>query len=259
MVQKIVQVENLNLTYKSLRAVQNVSFSLKEGELLAIIGQNGSGKTSTVECIEGLRKPDSGSISVFGKDPWLHRSEIYQKMGVQLQETEYPSKIRVEEQCRLFPSFYEKPADWNLLLSQLNLDSKRKSPVSKLSGGEKQRLSILLSLIGRPKLLVLDELTTGLDPEVRQNMWSSFKDIKENGITIIMVSHYLDEVEVLADKMLYLEKGKQLFFGSQQEFRAYAESIIPKSDWNADASLEKLYLQIAPKTKGLTMGGIYGE
>ena len=90
-------------------------------------------------------------------------------------------------------------------------------------------------------------------------MWSSFKDIKENGITIIMVSHYLDEVEVLADKMLYLEKGKQLFFGSQQEFRAYAESIIPKSDWNADASLEKLYLQIAPKTKGLTMGGIYGE
>ena len=180
-------------------------------------------------------------------------------MGVQLQETEYPSKIRVEEQCRLFASFYEKPADWNLLLSQLNLDSKRKSPVSKLSGGEKQRLSILLSLIGRPKLLVLDELTTGLDPEVRQNMWSSFKDIKENGITIIMVSHYLDEVEVLADKMLYLEKGKQLFFGSQQEFRAYAESIIPKSDWNADASLEKLYLQIAPKTKGLTMGGIYGE
>lgn len=259
MAQKIVQVENLNVTYKNLRAVQNVSFSLEEGELLAIIGPNGSGKTSTVECIEGLRKPDNTAIQVFGKDPWLHRSEIYQKMGVQLQETEYPSKIRVEEQCRLFASFYEKPADWNLLLSQLNLDNKRKSPISKLSGGEKQRLSILLSLIGRPKLLVLDELTTGLDPEVRQNMWSSFEDIKENGISIIMVSHYLDEVEVLADKILYLEKGKQLFFGSQQEFRTYAKSRIPKSDWNASASLEKLYLQIAPKTKGLTMGGIYGE
>lgn len=259
MAQKIVQVENLNVTYKNLRAVQNVSFSLEEGELLAIIGPNGSGKTSTVECIEGLRKPDNTAIQVFGKDPWLHRSEIYQKMGVQLQETEYPSKIRVEEQCRLFASFYEEPADWNLLLSQLNLDSKRKSPISKLSGGEKQRLSILLSLIGRPKLLVLDELTTGLDPEVRQNMWSSFEDIKENGISIIMVSHYLDEVEVLADKILYLEKGKQLFFGSQQEFRTYAKSRIPESDWNAGASLEKLYLQIAPKTKGLTMGGIYGE
>lgn len=259
MAQKIVQVENLNVTYKNLRAVQNVSFSLEEGELLAIIGPNGSGKTSTVECVEGLRKPDNTAIQVFGKDPWLHRSEIYQKMGVQLQETEYPSKIRVEEQCRLFASFYEEPADWNLLLSQLNLDSKRKSPISKLSGGEKQRLSILLSLIGRPKLLVLDELTTGLDPEVRQNMWSSFEDIKENGISIIMVSHYLDEVEVLADKILYLEKGKQLFFGSQQEFRTYAKSRIPESDWNAGASLEKLYLQIAPKTKGLTMGGIYGE
>lgn len=259
MTQKIVCVENLNLTYKNLRAVQNVSFSLEEGELLAIIGQNGSGKTSTVECIEGLRKPDSGSLSVFGKDPWLHRSEIYQKMGAQLQETEYPSKIRVEEQCRLFASFYEKPADWNLLLSQLNLDNKRKSPISKLSGGEKQRLSILLSLIGRPKLLVLDELTTGLDPEVRQNMWSTFKDIKENGISVIMVSHYLDEVEALADKILYLDKGKQLFWGSQQEFRAYAKSLIPDNEWNTDASLEKLYLQIAPKTKGLTIGGIYGE
>lgn len=259
MAQKIVQVENLHLTYKNLRAVQNISFSLDEGELLAIIGQNGSGKTSTVECIEGLRKPDSGCISVFGKDPLLHRGEIYQKLGVQLQETAYPAKIKVEEQCRLFASFYEKPADWNLLLSQLNLDSKRKCQISKLSGGEKQRLSILLSLIGRPKLLVLDELTTGLDPEVRQNMWSSFKDIKENGISIILVSHYLDEVEALADKILYLEKGKPLFFGSQQEFRAYAKSLIPESDWNNHASLEKLYLLIAPKTEGLTMGGIYGE
>lgn len=257
MAQKIVQVENLNLTYKNLRAVQNVSFSLEEGELLAIIGQNGSGKTSTVECIEGLRKPDNDAILVFGKNPWLHRSEIYHKMGVQLQETEYPSKIRVEEQCRLFASFYKKPADWNLLLSQLNLDSKRKCRISKLSGGEKQRLSILLSLMGRPKLLMLDELTTGLDPEVRQSMWNSFKDIKENGISIILVSHYLDEVEALADKILYLEKGKQQFFGSQQEFRAYAKSRIPEHEWYDTVSLEKLYLMIAPKTKGLTMGGIY--
>ena len=257
MAQEIVKVENLNLTYKTLRAVQNVSFSLEEGELLAIIGQNGSGKTSTIECIEGLRKPDNPAVSVFGKDSWLHRREIYQKMGVQLQEAAYPSQIRVEEQCRLFASFYEKPADWNLLLSQLNLDSKKKCRISKLSGGEKQRLSILLSLIGRPKLLLLDELTTGLDPEVRQSMWSSFKDIKENGISIIMVSHYLDEVEALADKILYLEKGRQQFFGSQQEFRAYAKSRIPAQEWHDNISLEKLYLMIAPKTKGLTVGGIY--
>lgn len=252
----IVQVEHLNLAYKNLRAVQNVSFSVKSGEILAVIGQNGSGKTSAVECVEGLRKPDSGLIRVFEKDPWLHRSEIYKEMGVQLQEAEYPLKIRVEELCRLFASFYEKPADWNLLLTQMGLDEKRKRPVHKLSGGEKQRLSILLSLMGRPKLLVLDELTTGLDPEVRQNMWMSFENIRESGVAIMMVSHYLDEVEALADKILYLEKGKQQFFGTQQEFREYVKNRIPRDRWEEDLSLEKLYLMIAPKTAGLTMEGI---
>ncbi len=256
MSQAIVQVENLNLTYKSLHAVQNVSFSVKPGEIVAVIGQNGSGKTSTVECIEGLRKPDSGLIRVFGKDPWLYRSEIYKGMGVQLQEAEYPSKIRVEEQCRLFASFYERPADWNLLLTQMGLDEKRKHPIHKLSGGEKQRLSIILSLMGRPKLLVLDELTTGLDPEVRQNMWLSFENIRENGVAIIMVSHYLDEVEALADKILYLEKGKQQFFGTQQGFREYVKMRFPGDEWEENLSLEKLYLMIAPKTTGLTMEGI---
>lgn len=256
MLQAIVQVENLNLTYKNLHAVQNVSFSVKSGEILAVIGQNGSGKTSTVECIEGLRKPDSGFIQVFKKDPWLHRSEVYKEMGVQLQEVEYPLKIRVEEQCRLFASFYERPADWNLLLTQMGLDEKRKCPIHKLSGGEKQRLSILLSLIGRPKLLVLDELTTGLDPEVRQNMWISFENIRKNGVAIIMVSHYLDEVEALADKILYLEKGKQLFFGTQQEFREYVKNRVSKDKWEENVSLEKLYLMIAPKTTGIAMEGI---
>ena len=256
MPQSIVQVENLNLTYKSLHAVQNVSFSVKPGEILAIIWQNGSGKTSTVECVEGLRKPDSGFIQVFGKNPWQHRSEVYKEMGVQLQEAEYPSKIRVEEQCRLFASFYERPADWNLLLTQMGLDGKRKRPIHKLSGGEKQRLSILLSLMGRPKLLILDELTTGLDPEVRQNMWISFENIRKGGVSIIMVSHYLDEVETLADKILYLEKGRQQFFGTKKGFREYVKSRIPQNQWEENCSLEKLYLMIAPKTAGLTMEGI---
>ncbi len=256
MAQAIVQVENLNLTYKEVCAVQNVSFSVEPGELLAIVGQNGSGKTTTVECVEGLRKPDSGSVQVFGKDPWLHRGEVYKKLGVQLQETEYPSKITVEEQCRLFASFYERPADWELLLTQLNLADKRKRRIRKLSGGERQRLSILLALMGRPKCIILDELTTGLDPEVRQNMWISFENIRRSGVAVILVSHYLDEVEALADKILYLEKGEQRFFGTQQEFRAYAKSRIPKEEWKEEQSLEKLYLKLAPKTEGLTMEGI---
>lgn len=256
MAQAIVQVENLNLTYKNLHTVSNVSFSVEPGEILAVIGQNSSGKTSTVECLEGLRKPDSGQIRIFGKDPWLHRKEVYREMGVQLQETEYPLKIRAEELCRLFAGFYERPADWNLLLSQMGLDRKRKCPVHKLSGGEKQRLSIILSLIGRPKLLVLDELTTGLDPEVRQNMWISFENIQKSGVAIIMVSHYLDEVETLADKILYLEKGTQQFFGTKQGFRAYVKNRVSDDKWEDNLSLEKLYLMIAPRTTGLTMEGI---
>lgn len=256
MSQAIVQVENLNLTYKNLHAVQDVSFSVQAGEILAVIGQNGSGKTSTVECVEGLRKPDSGLIQVFGKDPWLQRSEVYEKMGIQLQEAEYFSKIRVGELCELFAGFYKKPADWNLLLTQMGLDCKRKRMVHKLSGGEKQRLSILLALMGRPRLLVIDELTTGLDPEVRQNMLISFENIRKGGVAIIMVSHYLDEVEALADKILYLEKGKQQFFGTQQGFREYVKSRISREEWDEKLSLEKLYLMIAPKTAGLTMEGI---
>ncbi len=256
MPQPIVQVENLNLSYKSIRAVQDVSFSVSPGEIVAVIGQNGSGKTSTMECIEGLRKPDSGRIRVFGKDPWRQRREVYKEMGVQLQEAEYPSKIRVEEQCQLFAGFYERPADWELLLTQLGLAEKRKSPVHKLSGGEKQRLSILLSLMGRPKLLLLDELTTGLDPEVRQNMWTSFENIRGGGVAVLMVSHYLDEVQALADKILYLEKGRQQFFGTQQEFRAYVKKSVPPGEWEEGCTLEKLYLKIAPKTTGLTMEGI---
>lgn len=256
MKETIIEVEGLNLAYRNVHAVQDVTFSAGAGEVVAVIGANGSGKTSTVECVEGLRKPDSGMIRVFGKDPWQHRREIYRSMGVQLQETEYPSKIRVGELCRLFACFYDRPADWNLLLSQMGLNEKRNRRVSKLSGGERQRLSVLLSLMGRPRLIVLDELTTGLDPEMRRQMLVSFEAIRDGGTVIVMVSHYLDEVEALADRILYLEKGKQLFFGTQQEFRAYVKSRVPKSLWNDALSLEKLYLLLAPKTKGISMEGV---
>lgn len=256
MAEEILQVKNLSLSYGTLKAVNNVSFTVSPGEILAVIGQNGSGKTSTAECIEGLRKPDCGQILVFGKDPWRHRREVYKKLGVQLQETEYPLKIKVEELCRLFASFYDRPADWKLLLSQLCLDDKKKQPVRKLSGGERQRLSILLSLMGRPKLLILDELTTGLDPQVRQNIWRSLETIRKSGIAIIMVSHYLDEVEALADKLLYLNQGEECFFGTQQEFREYVTGILPKGEAADGLSLEQLYLKITPETESIAMEGI---
>ncbi len=256
MEQPIIQVKNLCLAYKDIRAVWDVSFTLQAGEVLAVIGQNGSGKTSMVECLEGLRRPDSGCIRVFGKEPWQYRSEIYRQMGVQLQETEYSSKIKVEEQCKLFACFYDRPADWELLLKRMELEDKRKRFIHKLSGGEKQRLSILLSLMGRPRLLILDELTTGLDSQARQNMWKSFEYIRKGGVAIVMVSHYLDEVEALADKILYLEGGKQKFFGTKQDFRNYAKSQIPEGEWREGSSLEQLYLMITPKAGGITLDRI---
>ena len=256
MAETVVEVEGLHLAYRNVQAVQGVTFCVEQGEILAVIGPNGSGKTSTVECVEGLRKPDSGRISVFGKDPFQHRGEVYEKMGVQLQETAYPSKIRVEELCRLFAAFYDRPADWEALLRQMDLENKRKRWVSKLSGGEKQRLSVLLSLMGRPKLMILDELTTGLDPEVRQSMWRSFEAIRDSGVSIILVSHYLDEVEALAGRILFLEDGKQQFLGSKQEFYSYAKERISEKNWDDSDSLEKLYLKLMPKQGGISMDAI---
>ena len=175
----LVEIDGLRLDYGAVCAVKDVSFRMKAGEILAVIGPNGSGKTSTVECVEGLRRPTSGSVQVFGVNPLKNRSQVYREMGIQLQEAEYPDKIKVKELCGLFASFYENPADWHLLLQQLGLGEKAGRAVKKLSGGEKQRLSVLLALLPRPRLLILDELTTGLDPEIRHGLWESLRRIKD--------------------------------------------------------------------------------
>lgn len=178
----LVEIDRLQLDYGAVCAVKDVSFCMKAGEILAVIGPNGSGKTSTVECVEGLRRPTSGSVQVFGVNPLKNRSQVYREMGIQLQEAEYPVKIKVRELCGLFASFYENPADWHLLLKHLGLEEKAVRAVKKLSGGEKQRLSVLLALLPRPRLLILDELTTGLDPEIRHGLWESLRRIKAAGI-----------------------------------------------------------------------------
>lgn len=249
----LAKVQNLTLRYGTITAVKNVSFELFSGEILAVIGPNGSGKTSTIECLEGLRKPTDGNLELLGCNPFFNRREIYTEVGIQLQEAEYPDKIKVKELCRLFSSFYENPLDWKILLEQFGLADKSDRTVKKLSGGEKQRLSILLALLPRPKLLILDELTTGLDPEVRHSMWDSLDQIRQSGTSILLVSHYLDEVEFLADRLLYMENGCALFIGSQDEFRAYAKSRIPDEKWEENLSLEDLYLLLAPKTNTLQL------
>ena len=252
----LAKVEELRLEYGTITAVKDVSFNLYQGEILAIVGANGSGKTSTVECLEGLRIPTSGKVEVFGYTPHKNRTEIYKKIGVQLQEASYPDYIRVNEVCKLFSAFYENPADWKLLLEQFGLSEKSKRMVKNLSGGEKQRLSVLLALLPRPQILILDELTTGLDPEVRRGMWESLIQIKRTGTTILLVSHYMDEVEYLADRLVYLENGCSVFAGTQAEFKMYVKSKVPSEEWRENLSLENFYLLIAPKTKLLKLEDI---
>lgn len=217
-----VSVENLIVKYKNFTAVKNISFEVKEGQIFAIIGPNGSGKTSTIECIEGLRKPASGTIKVLGMDPQKQRKEIYKKVGIQLQEAQYQSKIKVNELCDQFSSFYDSPADYKSLLKQFDLEKKSQKYVSTLSGGEKQKLSILLALIPKPRVLFLDELTTGLDPEARHDLWNYMKEINAQGITILMISHFMDEVEYLADEVLLLKDGGILETGTVEALRKKA-------------------------------------
>ncbi|GIF39820.1 ABC transporter ATP-binding protein [Actinoplanes xinjiangensis] len=201
----VIEVQNLAKRYGETVAVRDVSFSVEPGEIFGILGPNGAGKTTTVECIAGLRTPDSGSITVLGStagDPAL-RSRI----GVQLQESELQDKITVREALELYSSFYPNPADWRALADDLGLTAKLKSRFGKLSGGQKQRLSIALALIGNPEIAILDELTTGLDPQARRETWELISGIRDRGVTLLLVTHFMEEAERLCDRIVVIDKG----------------------------------------------------
>jgi ABC-2 type transport system ATP-binding protein len=209
-----------------------------------------------MECLGGLRNPSDGTIAVFGMNPERDREKIYKQLGIQLQEAAYPKKIKVNEICSWFSSFYSKPADYKKLLAQLGLSDKRKSYVSKLSGGQKQRLSIVLAMLPRPKLLILDELTTGLDPEARRIILEILNVIRNEGIGILLVSHYMDEVENLADKIIFMQNGKILFSGTLAEMKTFAKGNLESGHWKPDMSLEEIYLAFAPKQNAISLGGL---
>jgi ABC-2 type transport system ATP-binding protein len=188
-------------------AVNDVSLSIHEGEIFGIIGPNGAGKTTTVECISGLRAPDSGSISVYGLSPRKDRDAMREFVGVQLQESALPPRLRVGEAVRLFASFYSNPVDPDQLLESLGMKQIVNSPFKNLSGGQKQRLSIALALVGNPRLAILDELTTGLDPEARRETWSLIERMRDRGVTVILVTHFMDEAEKLCDRLALINHG----------------------------------------------------
>jgi ABC-2 type transport system ATP-binding protein len=204
----VIEVQKLHKEYGDTVAVGDVSFTVHEGEIFGILGPNGAGKTTTVECIEGLRAPDGGKISVLGLHPLRDRAELTQQLGVQLQESRLPAQLRVAEALELYSSFYREPADWRELVEVLGISAKAKTPFRKLSGGQQQRLSIALALVGRPRVAVLDELTTGLDPQARRDTWDLIERVRERGVTIVLVTHFMEEAERLCDRVALIDAGR---------------------------------------------------
>jgi len=205
---KVIEVENLVKKYDGVTAVDNASFEVYEGEIFGMVGPNGAGKTTTIECVEGLREKDSGTIRVFSQDISKANQSLKIKIGIQLQESSLPDKIKVREAMEMFSSFYPQTIDWKNLLVKLNLEDKVNSYFRDLSGGQKQRLFIAIALINNPELIFLDELSTGLDPQARHTMWDLIKDIRNEGKTIFMTTHYMEEAELLCDRVAIIERGK---------------------------------------------------
>jgi len=204
----VIEVTHLRKTYGDLVAVDDVSLTVAKDEIFGVLGRNGAGKTTLVECVTGLRTPDSGEIRVLGLDPRRDRAALRRRVGVQLQASELPEKMKVREALELYSSFYPEPADWRTLLDEWDLSAKRDALYGKLSGGQKQRLSIALALVGRPEIAVLDELTTGLDPQARRDTWELIERIRDNGVTVVLVTHFMEEAERLCDRVAVIDEGR---------------------------------------------------
>ncbi len=203
-----IEVLNLRKVYGDVAAVDGISFQVRPGEIFCMVGPNGAGKTTTVECIEGLRKPDAGLIRVLGLNPHKDSHQLASRIGTQLQESALQSNIKVWEVLDLYASFYPRSADWRVLLERLNLSDKYHARYEKLSGGQKQRLKIALALVNDPEAVFLDELTTGLDPQARRDIWDLIFDIRSQGKTVFLTTHYMDEAERLADRVAIMNAGK---------------------------------------------------
>jgi ABC-2 type transport system ATP-binding protein len=204
----IIEVDGLVKAYGTKRVVDGVSFDVEEGEIFGFLGPNGAGKTTTVECLAGLRVADAGTIRVAGVDPVADRDHLTRILGVQLQESELQQKITVREALELYSAFYPQPAEWRSLAERLGLDAKLDARFAKLSGGQKQRLFIALALVGNPRMVVLDELTTGLDPRSRRDTWELIEEVRASGVTVLLVTHFMEEAQRLCDRVAVIDKGR---------------------------------------------------
>jgi ABC-2 type transport system ATP-binding protein len=204
----VIEVTGLTKRYGGQAVVDGISFRVDRGEIFGILGPNGAGKTTAVECMEGLRRRDGGQVRILGLDPKNDGHRLHQRIGVQLQETQLQDKLKVREALELYASFYPHPAERRELLERWGLGGKSDARFGKLSGGQKQRLFIALALVGNPEVVFLDELTAGLDPGARRATWDLIAQVRDSGVTVVLVSHFMDEVEELCDRVAIFERGR---------------------------------------------------
>ncbi|MEU8377616.1 ABC transporter ATP-binding protein [Streptosporangium sp. NPDC048865] len=213
----VIEIKDLRKSYRRHRALDGVTLTVERGEIFGILGPNGAGKTTVVECASGLRAPDGGTLRVLGLDPRTQRRELLQRVGTQLQEAALPDAIKVGEALKLYASFYDEPADWRALMEEWGLAERRTTRFAGLSGGWKQRLFIALALVGDPEVVFLDELTTGLDPAARRLTWGLIRAMRDRGVTVVLVTHFMDEVDALCDRIAVVNQGRVVHQGSPGE------------------------------------------
>lgn len=251
---KIIEVSALHKRYGTQVAIEDVSFTVDQGEIFGIVGPNGAGKTTTVECIEGLRKPDGGFVRVLGLDPERDGAALRRRVGAQLQESQLPDKLKVWEALDLYASFYPRPAEWGRLLETLGLAEKRNTRFGKLSGGQKQRLSIALALVGNPEVAILDELTTGLDPHARRETWDLIEGIRERGVTVMLVTHFMEEAERLCDRVAVVDSGRVVAIDTPAGLVARVQSE-QRIRFHVSAPLNERWLTSLPEVRHLSCNG----
>jgi ABC-2 type transport system ATP-binding protein len=249
----LIRAANLTKHYGSVHAVDGLSLEVQEGEIFGMVGPNGAGKTTTIECLEGLRRADSGSLEVLGRDPATARASLAEIIGIQLQQSNLPPRLRVGEAVALFRAQYARRADADTLLGRLGLTEKKRAPIGTLSGGQRQRLFIVLALINQPRLVFFDELTTGLDPQARRSMWDLVREIRDGGCTVFLTTHFMEEAERLCDRVAILDHGavvaldtpqaliRSLGLGRRLVF-TLPPGLVPPAKWEP-AGVEKVEIE----------------
>ncbi len=238
-----VKVRALRKTYKDVVAVDGLDLDVRAGECFGLLGPNGAGKTTTIEICEGLNEPDSGEVEVLGMRWTSHAADLRQRLGIQLQETQLSEKLTVEETLRLFRSFYVQGPGVDDAIALVQLQEKRRARVGALSGGQKQRLALACALVGDPELLFLDEPTTGLDPQARRQLWDLITTLKQAGRTILLTTHYMDEAEVLCDRVAIVDHGRVIAEGTPLELMASVQ-MPPKEPRQYAATLEDVFVSL---------------